>query len=466
MGQVRRTIQDADYWQRLSKLEAGRARVLRLAAQGESIDAILKTLCAKSEEFNPQMKTSVLALNNEAGTLHPVASVSLPQFYCDALEGVHIGIGVGSCGTAAFAKKRIVVEDINTHPYWLQYKELALSAGLQACWSEPIVGAQGKVYGTFAIYYDHPQAPTEDDLQFIETSANLAAVVFENWANREQLLEANRQLSQTVDVRTQELKRLNQELSGLIAEQQRAEASRLAMEKQATITTLLSGVAHELNTPLGVALTAISSSHQDIQQLHRGVEQKTMTQSEAIRLLAELEQKAELTEANICKSSELIRLFKQIDTSDSYHSEHKFQVAELLEELRTNFRLKMGFENIAIEVDEAINYQSKYAFWQMFCALVENSLVHGFNNSGDGHISIGIRQSEQQLHITYYDDGKGIPESDKARVFEPFYSPDKAKGKIGLGLNLVRNLICNVFNGSIELVNAPVGVRFQITLPR
>lgn len=466
MGQVRHTIQDADYWQRLSKLEAGRATVLRLAAQGEPVEAILTTLCAKSEEFNPAMKTSVLALNQEAGTLHPVASVSLPQFYCDALEGVHIGVGVGSCGTAAFTKKRIIVEDINSHPYWLQYKELALTAGLQACWSEPIVGAQGKIYGTFAIYYGHPQAPTEDDLQFIETSANLAAVVFENWTNRQQLLEANRQLSQTVDARTHELKQLNQELSALVADQKQAEESRLAAEKQATMTALLSGVAHELNTPLGVALTAISSSHQDIQQLQQGVEDKNMTQSEATRLLNELEQKAELTEANICKSSELIRLFKQIDTSTIYKSEHMFNVAALLAELQNHYRTQQHFEQMTIEVDDDICYWSKYAFWQVLCALVDNSLVHGFNNTCEGQIAIGVSQTDEHLHITYHDNGKGIAECDKSKVFEPFYSPDKAKGKMGLGLNLVRNLIGNVFHGSIALVDSPVGVRFQITLPR
>ncbi|MBW8192262.1 GAF domain-containing sensor histidine kinase [Neiella marina] len=466
MGELRSNERDAAYWQRLSQLEAGRAAVLRSAAQGEAVEVILNTLCAKSEQFNPAMKTSVLSLNQQQGTLHPIASVSLPQFYCDALDGVHIGMGVGSCGTAAFSKKRVIVEDINTHPYWSQYKQLALSAGLQACWSEPIVGAQGRVFGTFAIYYDHPQTPTEDDLQFIETSANLAAVVFENWANREQLLEANRQLSQTVDARTEELKTVNQELSALITKQQQNELSRLETEKQATITTLLTGVAHELNTPLGVALTAISCSHQDIQQLQQGIEQKTMTQSEASRLLHELEQKAELTETNIAKSSELIRLFKRIDSSSNYHSKHRFNVARLLKELQTQYRESAGFANFAIEVSPSVCCQSKYAFWQMLTALVENSLVHGFDNSAEGHISIGVSETDSHLHITYHDDGKGIADIDKARVFDPFYSPDKAKGKMGLGLNLVRNIIYNVFHGTIQLVDSPVGVRFQISIPR
>ncbi len=132
----------------------------------------------QAEDSNPNMMCSVLLLNEEQSTLHPIASASLPEDYCAALDGVTIGLGVGSCGTAAFQKQRVVVEDINTHPYWAQYKALALGAGLQACWSEPIIGSKGKVFGTFAMYYAQPRSPIEGDIRFIETSANLAAEYF------------------------------------------------------------------------------------------------------------------------------------------------------------------------------------------------------------------------------------------------------------------------------------------------
>ncbi|GGA88943.1 diguanylate cyclase [Neiella marina] len=457
---------NADYWQRLSRLEAGRAEVLKFAAQGESIDVILNFLCAKSEEFNPAMKTSVLALNDDSQTLHPLASVSLPKDYCDALEGVAIGLGVGSCGSAAFSKKRVVVEDINTHPYWSQYKPLALKAGLQACWSEPIIGSGGKVYGTFAIYYGEPQSPTAEDIQFIETSANLAAVVFENWNHRQQLLEANRQLSQTVDDRNKELEQVNSELSDLVRRQRDNEASRLEAEKQVTVKTLLTGIAHELNTPLGTAMTAISCAQNDINGLLSGISNKTLSQSQATALLASLEEKFKLTESNLYKSSQLIQIFKQVDSSGSFQSEAKFDIGELLTELKTSYRQKTGFNNIAIEVNSAIRCRSRYTLWQILSALVDNSLVHGFNGSNRGHISIGVSESNSHIHITYHDDGIGIAADDKEKVFEPFYSPNKTKGKMGLGLNIIRNIIYNAYNGSIKLVDSPVGVRFQIALPK
>nr|WP_224745977.1 GAF domain-containing sensor histidine kinase [Neiella litorisoli] len=439
---------------------------MKFAAQGESIDTILSFLCAKSEEFNPAMKTSVLALNEQQQTLHPLASVSLPKAYCDALDGVSIGLGVGSCGTAAFSKKRVVVEDINSHPYWSQYKQLAMGFGLRACWSEPIIGSHGKIYGTFAIYYNEPQSPTAEDLQFIETSANLAAVVFENAAYRQQLLEANRQLAQTVDDRTQELQRLNSELSEVVRRQQDDEASRLEAEKQVMVKTLLTGIAHELNTPLGVAMTAVSCAQSDIHRLLSGITNRTLSQSQATGLLESLEEKFKLTESNLYKGSQLIQIFKQVDSSGSFQSEAKFDIGELLRELKTSYQQQTGFANMAIEADTGIRCRSRYTLWQIFSALVDNSLVHGFNGSNSGHISIGVSESSSHIHITYHDDGVGIAANDKDKVFEPFYSPNKTKGNMGLGLNIIRNIIYNAYNGSIKLVDSPVGVRFQIALPK
>lgn len=465
MGKVVSIQENLTYWMRVRQLEIGRAEVLRHVVQGHDIKLILSILCQRSEEYNPQMKTSVLYLDPENQTLHPVASVSLPQTYCDALEGVRIGIGVGSCGTSAFSKKRVIVEDINTHPYWAQYRQLALDAGLQACWSEPIIGAQGRVFGTFAIYYARPHSPTPEDLQFIETSANLAAVVFENNEYRQQLIEANRQLSQTVDARNQELKRVNQELSKLLENQKEQAKIQLETEKELTIKSLLVGFAHELNTPLGVALTAISSSMSDIKKISDGIKQKSLTQAQALQLLEGCSYKAELTQSNIFKASELIQHFKLIDTSESHYSEQVFDMSSLLTDLKEFVETKNNFKHLTIESCAGIQSHSKYALWQVLLGLIDNSLMHGFDGTNNGHISIRVFKSCDNINITYYDDGKGIADSERAKVFEPFYSSERKKGSVGLGLNIVRNIITSIYQGSIELVNSPVGVRFQITMP-
>lgn len=107
------------------------------------------------------------------------------------------------------SKKRVIVDSINTPPYWNQYKDLALSANLQAFWSEPIIGENGIVQGTFAIYYSNPGKPREEGLSFFKLSANLAAVVFENDLNRAKLLEANSLLNQTVNEINAEFEKVN-----------------------------------------------------------------------------------------------------------------------------------------------------------------------------------------------------------------------------------------------------------------
>lgn len=131
------------------------------------------------EEENTEMRCSVLLLDDAGKRLLIGAAPSLPNFYNEAIDGVEIGDGVGSCGTAAFTNKRVIVEDIQNHPYWTTYKELADSAGLRACWSEPICSTQGEVLGTFAIYHGVVNQPTKADIALIEQSASLASIAIE-----------------------------------------------------------------------------------------------------------------------------------------------------------------------------------------------------------------------------------------------------------------------------------------------
>ncbi len=157
----------------------GQTRVLKRLAQGASLDEVLHTLVEVAEESRPGLIASVLLLDTESGRLRNGASRQLPQFYCDAVDGVMPGPQVGSCGTAVYTGKRVIVEDISTNPLWEQTKEVALKASLRACWSEPIVGTGGEVLGTFAMYYREPRAPDASDINFVASSANLAALAIQ-----------------------------------------------------------------------------------------------------------------------------------------------------------------------------------------------------------------------------------------------------------------------------------------------
>gem|GEM_PF-767200 len=159
--------------------ERRRNSVLEMIAKMLPLHEILESIVKEVEMQNPKMICSILLLNKEGNSFCEVIAPHLPDFYNDAINGLFIGEGLGSCGTAAYRKERVIVEDIATHPYWEKYKEVALRAGVQACWSEPIFASDRTVLGTFAIYHTRPQTPSVADNVLIEQSANLASIAIE-----------------------------------------------------------------------------------------------------------------------------------------------------------------------------------------------------------------------------------------------------------------------------------------------
>lgn len=166
-----------------------RNEVLEQLVQGKTLATILESIVLAIEQIETDASCSILLLDNEGKHLMFGAAPHLPDFYNEAINGLEIGLGAGSCGTAAFTRSRVIVEDIQSHPYWTNYKELASKANLGACWSEPILGTHNKLLGTFAIYHHQPTSPSERALRLIESAAQLAAVVIEHKrAHDEQLL--------------------------------------------------------------------------------------------------------------------------------------------------------------------------------------------------------------------------------------------------------------------------------------
>lgn len=159
--------------------EQFRSRVLELLIADLTLKDILEAIVTGLEQFNPDMLGCILLIDAEGKHLLTSAAPSLPTFYNVAVDGTQIGLGVGSCGTSAFTGERVIVEDIATHPYWENYRELAFNSGLGACWSQPILAHSGKILGTFAIYHRNPMSPTPRDITLIEQSANLASIAIE-----------------------------------------------------------------------------------------------------------------------------------------------------------------------------------------------------------------------------------------------------------------------------------------------
>ena len=167
----RRLARDISDREQSERREKTRNHVLELLAHGASLTAILEAIVRGVEQEQPDMLCSIMLIGIDGRHLYTGAAPSLPDIYNDAIEGIEIGIGAGSCGTAAFTGQRVIVEDVQTHPYWAPYKELAGRAGLGACWSEPICSASGKVFGTFAIYHHQAHHPTDEEIRLIEQTS-------------------------------------------------------------------------------------------------------------------------------------------------------------------------------------------------------------------------------------------------------------------------------------------------------
>ena len=154
----------------------GQKQVLEMIAMGAPLRETLTALARVIEAQSPEMICSVLLLDVDGVHMRHGAGPSLPDAFNRSIDGTAIGPSVGSCGTAAFRREAVFVEDIATDPLWADYRGLALPLGLRACWSTPIFDAQRRLLGTFAIYYREPARPTPRHLQLIDVGTHIAAI--------------------------------------------------------------------------------------------------------------------------------------------------------------------------------------------------------------------------------------------------------------------------------------------------
>lgn len=168
----------------------GQNQVLEKLASGAPLNEILLVLIRTAESIRPGSICSVMLLDREKKHLFYLAGPRLPTYYINRTNGIEIGFGAASFGTAAYMKKRVTVDNVMEHPYWTEYSELASEVGLKACWSEPIVSSSGEILGVFSMYYGEVHRPEKEDLEFMKTSAQLAAIAVEHKLAEETLKES------------------------------------------------------------------------------------------------------------------------------------------------------------------------------------------------------------------------------------------------------------------------------------
>jgi len=168
--------------QKEAEFQAGQKRVLKMIAANAPLGEVLTSLVLLMEAQTPGMLCSVLLLSTDGNHIEHGAAPNLAPDYVNAVNGAEIGPRHGSCGTAMYRGKPVIVTDIFSDPLWEDYRELAESSGLRACWSTPILSAKGKVLGSFAMYYREPRKPTGDEARLTSVATYIAGLAIEHRA--------------------------------------------------------------------------------------------------------------------------------------------------------------------------------------------------------------------------------------------------------------------------------------------
>jgi PAS domain S-box-containing protein len=170
---------DIEDRKRAEALLAAEKRTLEMIANGAGLADILENVCNTIDAQGGDIISAVMLLDRDGVRLWPVAGPRLPKDWIEAITPLKIGPGVGSCGSAAFLKQRVIVSDTATDPLWVDYRDAALRHGLRAAWSQPLLSKNQQVLGTFGMYYAEPRTPSETDLRLIEGAGHIAVIAIE-----------------------------------------------------------------------------------------------------------------------------------------------------------------------------------------------------------------------------------------------------------------------------------------------
>ena len=181
---------DIEDRKRAEALLAAEKRTLEMIASGCCLADILERLCETIDAQAPNIKSAVMLMDADGMHLRHAAGPRVPKGWIEAITPLEIGPTVGSCGSAAFLKQRVIVSNIATDPLWVDFRDAALSYGLRAAWSQPLLSKNQHVLGTFGMYYTEPRTPSESDLQLIEGAGHIAVIAIEGERSQEALRSA------------------------------------------------------------------------------------------------------------------------------------------------------------------------------------------------------------------------------------------------------------------------------------
>jgi len=267
----------------------------------------------------------------------------------------------------------------------------------------------------------------------------------------------------------EDLETANRELRLSLETLERTRDQLVQSEKMAALGELVAGVAHEINTPVGVGVTAASFLDAKTTEFKKIYAAGELKRSEFENYLQTVEEVSNSILINMERAAELISSFKQVAVDQSSESRRQFNLKEYINEILLSLRPRYKKTEHTIEIDCEPDIELNSfpgAFSQILNNLIMNSLIHGFQGIQKGHITVTISRQGKDILFVYQDNGRGMNKEEKEKVFDPFYTTMRGKGGTGLGMSIVFNLITQTLKGSIECESSPGrGVVFTLKFP-
>jgi len=296
-------------------------------------------------------------------------------------------------------------------------------------------------------------------------------------ASEEALQTAYGTLERKVEERTaevtaanEELLAINEELMNALDKLKRTQQQLVQSQKMAALGSMVAGMAHEINTPVGILVTTVSYLSRELKELKSKFMGKRLEESDLHAFFQESDESLVLISNNLERTDMLIRSFKQLSSDQTSDERRVFDVKAYLNELVLGLTpiLRKTLLNLTIECPEHVElFGNPGAFAQIFTNLINNSIRHGYDPGDMGELHIEILSNDGELQMRYSDDGKGIDPNILDRIYDPFFTTKRgSEGGMGMGLNLVYNLVTQTLDGEIRCSSEPgSGVLFEIVIP-
>ncbi|MBF0420482.1 MAG: hypothetical protein HQL78_09990 [Magnetococcales bacterium] len=256
-----------------------------------------------------------------------------------------------------------------------------------------------------------------------------------------------------------------------ITEERKLQNELIQFEKMAALGGMVAGVSHEINTPIGIAVTGSTAMEQTIAEFQKTWINDGITEEELGNFFNSITSLSRMIRRNATRAAELVRSFKNIAVDQCNEVKRTFNVREYLQMVVFSMNHYLKKTNIETQIlcPEDLSIKNfPGVFSQIVTNLISNSLIHGFTPESVGTIKISarLRSKNRSLILTYKDNGKGMPPTVREKVFEPFFTTNRGEGGSGLGMHVVYNLVTNTLNGQITCESSVGnGVLFTIVVP-